>query len=199
MKPFAYIIAALLLVILFQFLMTKCDHRKHERELQSYQAALDSCLTAEPQHDTLWMFKTLRDTIRLPFTYRVIERDTIRDIEKREYKGNYTTDLLAIRWRAVVFGELVSMEVLPTSSYRYPQITQTRVVALPARECEPARVSRERSHLYFNPELYWGDDAVFRVSLVWVGHRGWGLSGGLQTAFETGHFYYGGGVLIRLR
>jgi hypothetical protein len=199
MKPIAYIIGALLIVILLQFIITQCERRKHDRELQAYQTALDSCMNAEPERDTLWQFATLRDTIRLPFTYRVTDRDTVRDtvIERREYRGNYTTDLLAVRWRAVVFGRLDSIEILPSSTYRYPQITETIRVALPARECEPVKLSRERSHWYATADVMAGDGVYIRVGLQYVHRGGWGLQGGIMSNGER--LLYGGGFALRLK
>jgi hypothetical protein len=195
MKIFGYITGFLLLVIGFQFVAHKCDRRKLTREVTAYQAALDSCMHAEPKRDTLWLFKTVKDTIRLTYRYNVIQTDTIAGtIETREYTGNYNSDLMAVRWRAVVFGELQSMEILPTSSYRYPQITLTRVVPVPCPKVGEV-ISRERSHLYMFANLYQGP--YFQTGLEYIRKEGWGVSAGMMSDGEK--IYFGGGIKIRLR
>ena len=168
-----------------------------EKELTAYQAALDSCLYAKPQIDTVWQFSTLKDTIRLKYRHDVIRVDTVNEpIETREYKGNYTSDLLAVRWRAVVFGELKSLEILPTSSYRFPSITQTRVVAMPARACRPD-ITYMRSHLWVNMSLYGGSRYLMGSNLEYLRKEGWGLSIGFVTDFDA--IYWGGGFKLRIK
>jgi len=197
MKPFAYIILFLFGLIAFQWVFAKCERNKIMNKLTAYQSALDSCLYAKPKIDTVWQFSTLKDTIKLKFRYDVIRIDTVNDtIETREYKGHYTSDLLAVRWRAVVFGELKSLEILPTSSYRFPSITQTRVVAIPARDCKPGSTFM-RSHLWVNMSLYGGGRYLMGSNLEYLRKEGWGLSVGFVTDFDD--IYWGGGLKFRIK
>lgn len=202
MKQFAYMFLTMILLCGLIFLVKQCEVRRLTKTITAYEAALDSCINAEPQRDTLWLFKTLKDTIRLTTdNYIVTGADTVHDtvIETREYKGNWNNDFIAVRWRAVVFGELKSLEILPTSSYRYPQITLTRTVALPARENENVQLSRERSHLYMTGGIgyYKANDMLFNIGLQWIHRRGWGAMGSV-TLDNEGKFYWGGNLIFRV-
>lgn len=207
MKQFAYMFATMILVCGLIFLVKSCEVRRLEKTITAYEAALDSCLNAEPTRDTLWLFRTVKDTVRLNFTYTV--KDTITadavvpfgddfGLEVREYTGTYKTDYLAIRWRALVYGELKEVQILPTSTYRYPQITLTRSVPVPTRT--PVTTGfKERSHLYMTGGIgyYKANDMLFNIGLLWIHKRGWGLQPTI-TLNNEGHFYYGGNLIFRV-
>jgi hypothetical protein len=193
---FKIVCGLLLGIILFQFISYSCDRSKWRKSEQFLNSALDSCFNAKQVPDTVWKFKTFRDTIKLKYNYTIIDTvsvmgDTV--LEEREYRGTFASDLLALRWRAIVLGELKGMEILPTSSYRFPQITLTRTVPQPERT--PITTNYEKSHLYFTASYYHPE--LFSAGMQYIRKEGWGLSGGLAVSADG--FWYGGGLIIRLK
>lgn len=177
-------IGILMGALLVMFLANRCQRRKIENDLAWHREALDSCLNAPERIDTVYLEKNITDTVRLSFTERVIDTVTrIRQVKKKEYSGVYINDMLRVRWSAIVMGELLDVRILPSSSYRYPQVQTTRTVVLPAREPPATGLSTARRSslfLYAGAGFYSYNPKVMDVGVLVVFKNGLGMGIGGQ-------------------
>jgi hypothetical protein len=198
------VIGFLVAVIVFQFITNCADKRKCTKEISYLNSVIEAFETAKP--DTIYtdVMRTLYDTISiLPDAILITKTDTVCDtiIETKQYTGQHNTrwqnlDIQVI-WRAVVRGDLESIEVLPLTSIAYQEVTIDRTVVIPARECPPGGTYRARSHLYFTVDagFYPRFDGV-GMGLMYIRKEGWGLTGKI---YVSDRINYGGGLIIRLR
>lgn len=162
--------------MLIMFLSHRCQRKNLEKDLAWHSAALDSCLNAPEKVDTVYRVQRLRDTVRLSFTEKVIDTVTCyKKVEKKQYSGTYTNDLIRVRWSAIVLGDLLDVSILPSSSYRYPQVKTTRKIVLPARDVDLTGISgRRKTELY----LYVGGG--------WYGWNVKVMDAGMMLMFRNG-------------
>jgi len=201
----------LLGIILFLLLSHSCDRRKWRKEEKYLNGIINTYANTKPVIDTVWIERVLYDTVRLQYSYRTVDtvyksESIVGDfgdgfgLEEREYSGTYADSMLVVRWTALVFGELKDVKILPESKYRYPQITVSKTVTIPAREGDQPRVSRERSHFYLTSALYYSErGSQFHVGAAYIIRAKVGLSVGVLQSTNSDNFYYGGGIIFKLR
>lgn len=185
-KLYQIIIGVLIGAMTFMFFSHSCQRKKLEKELAWNKAALDSCLNAPEETDTIYKTVRLMDTVRLKRTITETNIDTVYKVDtirKREYKGTYVDNNIRIRWSAIVFGELESIQVLPTSSYRVSEIKTTRKVVLPSKDIKtPQSVSERFAELYLYTGAGWYD---WNIKTIEVGgfvlfRGGFGIGAGAE-------------------
>ena len=192
---------ALVGVIIFQFLFYKCESSRLNKVIEQKDLAIAACVNAPVKIDTIVRTDTLREVIKLPYTYRVV--DTVKvdslvnyELEHREYTGTYVHPQFEVHWKADVMGELGSLTIEPPSLIKSLVITKEKTVDLTQYITEKPK---EKSHLYTTfggtvlTDKFWGAD----VGLMYIRKEGWGISAGISTDFEN--LMYRGGLVVKLK
>jgi hypothetical protein len=204
MNRIAYIFcAALAGIILFQFLFYKCERRQDKKENDGLREQLAACVNAPESVRVDTIRTVLTDTIRLPFTRRVVDTVMVQTtdwedcpIEKSEYTGVYKHPQFEVHWTATVTGVLNDMYIKPPSLIKSLVITKEKTVDLTQYNTEKPK---EKSHLYTTFRVGIADKQLdgADVGLMYIRKEGWGLSAGLGTNFNQ--LTYHGGLIIRLK
>lgn len=202
MKKIMTIFSGVLMgIILFQFLFYKCESGRSDKQIEVLEQQLSECINAPVKTDTLIRYDTLKQVIKLPYTYRVI--DTVKvdslvnwNLERREYTGSYNHPQFELHWKADVVGELWSLTIEPPSLIKSLTITKEKTVNI-SQDCD--KVKPERSHLYttFGGTVIGKDFGGIDAGLMYIRKEGWGLSGGIGTDFNS--MMYRAGLIIRLK
>jgi len=203
MKNIFLIICGVLVgIILFQFLLHKCEDRKSNKQITELTANLDKCINAPLKVDTVIVTNVLKDTIYLEYVHKVI--DTVHDsdaidwidqtVEQRLYAGTYKHPQFEIDWSAKVTGTLDEMTINPPSLIKSMVITKEKTVDI----SKPPEPAKEKSHLYANlGGTYFKGMAGVDVGLAWIHKKGFGVRAGLGTDFVN--LQYNAGLVIRLK
>jgi len=204
MKKVNYIFCGVLAgIIVFQFLFYKCEHRQDEKEKAGLREQLSACVNAPETVRVDTIRTVLTDTIRLPFTRRVVDTVIMQTtdwedcpIEQSEYTGVYKHPQFEVHWTALVTGVLNDMYIKPPSLIKSLVITKEKTVDLTQYNTNK---SKEKSHLYttFGVAMAGKELGGADVGLMYIRKEGWGLSAGLGTNFEN--LTYHGGLIIRLK
>lgn len=194
--PYKILIGFLFAIILFLFFRSCTYERKWQKSEQRYSAFLDSLTSAVPKVDTIYLDSIVSTTQTI---YRDTGRIVVDTVEcpKQVITGKYDTDLLSVRWRITLFGELERVEILPGSSYRFREITITKTVVPPPRSDVMVQMNRERSHLYFVVDAgFYPDFANFGTGLIWIHKRGFGIQAKMYVSKKV---TFGGGFVMRIK
>lgn len=196
---------ALVGVILFQFLFYSCEKKKLNKTIALKEQAIQACLNAPVTSDTVTVNHYLKDTIFLTYKYKVT--DTVhgsgavdweaQTIEQRTYSGTYEDPQFFVDWSAKVTGTLDEISINPPSLVKGLEITKTKTVDL--TDYQVVDKPKEKGHLYTSMGVATNFKAINAVdlNLMFVGRRGFGLIGGIQSDFDVLNFR--AGMVIRLK
>jgi len=200
-------IGLLVAAVLFLYFDRGCQIRKLKDCNADYADVYDSLKNAKTLYDTIIRKETNTDTITI---YSLsIETDTAaptsepitgENCPQNKYEGKFETDLLSIRWRAVVFGELASLQVLPGSGYKFREIRIEKTVTLAESRRNAFSTSDcyQKSHLW----IYGGVNITSgikgaNIGLMYTRRGKWGIAAGVSTVGDEWH--YQGSLIFRLK
>jgi hypothetical protein len=180
----------------FLFCEWKCQERTTKKIQGQFDAFIDSVSNAKPVIDTVYRLRVENDTVTIYKRESRILVDTV-ECPERIYTGTYNNDMLSIRWRAIVFGQLQSIEVLPSSSYKFPEITIQRTVIVPERS--PVQVNNRVRN-----SLWMGADVIFQkglsgggVGVTFIAKKGWGVTVG--AIYGDNKLFWKAGMMLKLK
>lgn len=205
---FWHIVTGILLIsCLFLYFDRGCTAKKLRQCESDYSALYDSIRNAPMLRDTVINEIRTTDTISVPIPKPIRKpavRDSVPNIDNicdtNIYEDTYNTDLLSVRWRAVVFGELKTLQILPSSSYKFKEITVNKTITIAESRRKPFSTSDcyDKSHLWlFGGAL--GRDKLQggSLGLMYTRRGKWGLFAGVM--MSGSEWYYQGGLMIKLK